>query len=84
MSINALRAYFQLNGYEVYIGADQGDAYVNAFNLNFNDESTAVHRIEAKEDQSGVVYDLSGRVVESDHLKPGIYIRGGKKFLIRK
>lgn len=88
MSINALRAYFKLNnGYKVYVETETpepGPSNVNAFNLNFNDESTAVLRIEAKEDQSGVVYDLSGRVVESDHLKPGIYIRGGKKFLIRK
>ena len=88
MSINALRAYFQLNnGYKVYEEfetPDSGSVYVNAFNLNVNDESTAVLRIESKENQSGVVYDLSGRVVESDHLQPGIYIRGGKKFLIRK
>ena len=29
------------------------------------------------------IYDLSGRVISSDSLKPGIYIQGGKKLLIR-
>ena len=29
------------------------------------------------------VYDLSGRLVNPDHLRPGIYIVGGKKVVIR-
>ena len=82
MSINAMRAYFQLNGYRVE--EQQGGGTVNVFTLNFDNETTAVKRIESKENQSEVVYDLSGRIVESDCLQPGIYIRGGKKFLIRK
>ena len=30
-----------------------------------------------------VVYDLSGRLVDSTHLAPGIYIRAGRKFIVQ-
>lgn len=32
---------------------------------------------------SGAVYDLSGRRVNSSQLRPGIYIRNGKKFVVK-
>ena len=28
------------------------------------------------------IYDLTGRIMNPDHLAPGIYIKGGKKFII--
>lgn len=29
------------------------------------------------------VYDLRGRVVDADHLRPGVYVRGGRKIVVR-
>ncbi len=29
------------------------------------------------------IYDLRGRVVDADHLRPGVYIRGGRKIVVR-
>ncbi len=29
------------------------------------------------------VYDLRGRVVDADHLRPGVYIRGGRKIVVK-
>jgi len=38
---------------------------------------------EDPEDVSAPVYDLSGRRVKPDRLAPGVYIRNGRKFMVR-
>lgn len=101
MSIGALRAYFQLNnnyvaaepeeeedGKEVE-GADVGGAapriFINDFRLNFGDEATAIHRMDAARfSRTDHYYDLSGRRVAADHVATGFYIGDGKKVFIRK
>ena len=45
-------------------------------------EQTDIQVVEdPTNDTSLPVYDLSGRRVQSESLKPGIYIQGGKKFV---
>lgn len=39
---------------------------------------------EDAEAANAPVYDLSGRIVRPDQLAPGIYIRNGKKFMVRQ
>ena len=86
MSINSLRAYFQLNN--GYVGGwymPGGGSSINVFNLNFGEGSTGLNKVELNiPSDSDEVYDLSGRRVDNENLRPGIYIKNGKKYLIRK
>ena len=86
MSINSLRAYFQLNnGYVGGIYMQGGGSSINVFNLNFGEGSTGLKKVELNiPSDSEEVYDLSGRRVDNENLRPGIYIKNGKKYLIRK
>lgn len=46
---------------------------------------TAIRPVELHNDaNNSAVYDLMGRRVDSNSLQPGIYVRGGKKFVIKK
>ena len=38
---------------------------------------------ENVDNNTTVVYDLQGRRIKPDNLRPGIYIRNGKKFIVR-
>lgn len=38
---------------------------------------------DGQDDMNTPVYDLSGRCVKPENLSPGIYIRNGKKFIVR-
>ncbi len=54
-----------------------------AFGSDFDDDTeTAIAGVEANAAQSNAIYDLSGRQVTSEG-KPGIYIVGGKKVLVK-
>ena len=35
------------------------------------------------ETENDDVFTLSGIKVDSDHLKPGVYVRNGKKFVVK-
>ena len=48
----------------------------------FDDEATGIEQLPADEAATTVLYDLSGRKV-SQVVKGGIYIRNGKKIIIR-
>ena len=39
--------------------------------------------IEQQQPEDTRVFDLSGRQVNPDRLTPGIYIRAGRKFIVR-
>ena len=89
MSINSLRAYFQLNngykGDEPYVENEGGISSINVFDLNFGEGSTGLKKVELNIPNSSYeVYDLSGRRVDGENLQSGIYIKNGKKYLIRK
>ena len=98
--VNSFRAYFQLKG-GLTCGTPSGDdtpgeggQFVRAFNLSFGDEeSQGIKEIEDGrlkiENETGAVYDLQGRRVESSIFhsqssikKRGLYIQNGKKVVI--
>ena len=90
MTINAFRAYFILNG-DLTVGADGG---VNAFAMNFGEEATSIEHLPFTIDHETIEhsplnidheawYDLSGRKLNGKPTAKGIYIKDGKKFVIK-
>ena len=50
--------------------------------LNEESETTGVEELRIVNDKSPV-YDINGRKVNDKNLKPGIYIKNGKKFVVK-
>ena len=54
--------------------------------MNFGDDATGINAMDdgrwTMGNEAEAVYDLSGREVHSP-LGPGIYIRGGKKYIVK-
>ena len=78
--IKAFHAYFDLIG--ITAGDLSGD--IKAFVMNFDDDATGMNevlRVESEE-SNGAIYDLSGKIVNGK-LPKGIYIKGGRKVLIK-
>ncbi len=46
-------------------------------------ESTAINTVEAQPAEDSNTYDLQGRLINGKRLKQGIYLRGGRKVLVR-
>jgi hypothetical protein len=44
---------------------------------------TDIHTLPANRVDDNHVYDLNGRRVNADNLRPGLYIKGGKKMVVR-
>ena len=74
-SLKAMRAYFEL--------PDQQGA--TEFTLNFEDGGVvnSIGAVEFVNGQTGKVYDLSGRRVNVSQLRPGVYVKDGKKFVVK-
>ena len=53
-----------------------------SFSMAFDDETTAIKDLNIKNNES-VLYDLSGRLVSGRNLKQGIYVKNGKKMVIK-
>ena len=91
VTINSFRAYFTLNG----ITAGDMDGEVNAFVLNFgDDETTSIDQMtidhspltidhEALTIGHDAWYDLSGSKLSGKPTAKGIYIKGGKKMVVK-
>ena len=96
MDINAFRAYFQLNNGLVCGNPNQGGS-INAFVLNFDDETTGIVSIENSrffDERSGKAeriiengadawYTLDGRKLNGKPSAKGIYINNGLKVVIK-
>jgi len=88
MTINAFRAYFELQG-DLVCGEpsstdNETDNGINAFVLNFG-EATSIENVQWSmvNGQSDTWYDLSGRKLNGKPTAKGIYIKDGKKFVIK-
>ena len=46
-------------------------------------EATGISQVSQNDKLTSRIYDLNGRVVNENALKPGIYIKNGKKFVIK-
>ena len=77
--VNACRAYFK-------VGDIGSPAPVLRTVMNFGDDATGINATDdgrwTMGNEAEAVYDLSGREVHSP-LGPGIYIRGGKKYIVK-
>lgn len=85
MTINACRAYFQLKG----LMAGGSASGINNFVLHIGDESTGIREISDQSDSnvdaalSGSWFTLSGHQLGSKPTAKGVYIRNGKKLVIK-
>lgn len=57
-------------------------ANARAFSMVFEDDATTLGKLRIANDESPV-YDLNGRKVSGKNLKPGVYVKGGKKVVIK-
>ena len=48
----------------------------------FDEEATAIRQLRKTVAESPV-YDLNGRVVRGNNLKPGVYVKNGKKIVVK-
>ena len=80
-----------LNPYRWYMKVESRNPSYNASNaaktitinvLDEESETTGVEELQMANDESPV-YDLNGRKVNENNLKPGIYVKNGKKFIVK-
>ena len=74
------RAYFQLNGITA------GDLSANGVRMFFGgeDDATSIQNSRFEiQNGAGAVYDLSGRRIDNAKLSRGIYIRNGRKVVVK-
>ena len=57
-------------------------ANARSFSMVFDEEATAIRELRITNDELPV-YDLNGRVVRGNNLKPGIYVKNGKKVVVK-
>ena len=70
------------NSHKAYLPAVAGSANVASYSFRFGEGTTGIDEITENREQSTVIYDLTGRRVETI-TEPGIYIVGGKKVLVK-
>lgn len=57
-------------------------ANARSFSMVFDEETTAIRQLRKTVAESPV-YDLDGRVVRGNNLKPGVYVKNGKKVVVK-
>ena len=76
-NVPARKAYFTI----------PSSANARAFSMVFEDETTAFKQLRITNDElpnyDSSIYDLNGRKVNGQNLKPGIYVKNGKKVVIK-
>ena len=88
MTVNACRAVFALNGLTAGELPETGQAPARAFVLNFGEDDNTTGIVSTTDytdftDQDDTWYDLSGRKLNGQPNKKGIYINDGKKVVIK-
>ena len=76
--------YSSLDGFRAYFELAEG-VNVDGITLCFDDNGD-IDRISAAEIAEGMddtLYDLGGRKVNNGNLKPGVYVRNGKKIVVK-
>ena len=71
-NVPARKAYFLI----------PASANAREFTMVFDEEATAIRELRVGNAESPV-YDLNGRVVRGNNLKSGIYVKNGKKIVIK-
>ena len=84
MTICAFRAYFQLLGDLTAGEPEPGKQSIRAFNLNFGEEEMAIRLMEdGRSRMDDAWFTLDGRKLMQTPVAKGIYIRGGRKVMIK-
>ena len=65
----------------VYIYGSSLGSKIMSISFDFKDEVTGIKELRMPNDNSPV-YDLNSRMVNENNLKPGLYIKKGKKIVI--
>ena len=55
---------------------------ITSISFDFNDETTGIKELRMTNDNS-TIYDINGRKVKEKNLKPGFYIKNGKKVVMK-
>ena len=71
-TVPARKAFFML----------KTSAGARSFSMVFDDKVTAIEELRI-EDSPSAIYDLNGRMVSGHNLKQGIYVKNGKKIVIK-
>jgi hypothetical protein len=80
MTIGSCRGHFRLQGIEA------GDPTVSAIELNFGDETTAIHSVQSsklKAQSNDAWHTLDGRKLSGKPTQKGVYINNGIKVVIK-
>ena len=83
MTIGSCRAYFQLNNGLVCGEPSQGGDGINAFVLNFGEETGLTPIPSPKGEGSDLWYAIDGRKLSGKPAQKGIFINNGKKVVIK-
>lgn len=67
---------------KAYVVLGENSSAAKACHLNFGGETTGIESVNVSGESTGAIYDLSGRRV-TQLLKGGVYIRDGKKFIVK-
>ena len=80
-NLKPYRWYMKVDSHE-YSTFDVNGAKAITLKVLDDEETTGVNEIRVTNDESPI-YDLNGRKVSENNLKPGIYVKKGKKFVVR-
>ena len=81
--VGAYRWYMEIKERESVYGINNNNAYVKEISINVvGEETTGIADIQHPSPDTPT-YDLNGRRVNENNLKPGIYVKNGKKFVVK-
>ena len=80
-NLKPYRWYMKVDSHE-YSTFDVNGAKAITLKVLDDEETTGVNELRVTNEESPI-YDLNGRKVSENNLKPGIYVKKGKKFVVR-
>ena len=80
-NLKPYRWYMKVDSHE-YSTFDVNGAKAITLKVLDDEETTGVNEVRVTNDELPI-YDLNGRKVSENNLKPGIYVKKGKKFIVR-
>ena len=78
MHMKAFRAYFDFDDYLA-----EAEGTTSRVTMNFNSEASGINDTNHETTTNNRYYDLQGRRIGNSQLKKGLYIRNGKKEIIK-
>ena len=81
--LGTYRWYMEIKERESVYGINNNNAYAKEISINVvGEETTGIADIQHPSPDTPT-YDLNGRRVNENNLKPGIYVKNGKKFVVK-